>query len=289
MSGHNKWSQIKRKKGINDSAKGKIYTKISKQIIQAVKQNGSDDPESNFALKMAISSAREADMPMDNVKSAILKASDKSQKNTLESIVYEAYSYGNSSLLIECLTDNRNRTVANIREIIEKGGGGKLVPSNSILWKFAIVGYISLLSETKEEHEQYEKKLKSMSIRNIDTSNEKRKLQSGNHEFIDSFMLELLDVEGIIDIKEENVVDEDRGEDGVFSIDIYTLDKSLASIRKLIDEKYKFEIETSKLIYLANEQIHLEQVQVEKLQNLILSLEEDDDVISCYTDVSNIW
>jgi len=121
MSGHSKWSTIKRKKGAADSKRGKLFSKLIKEITVAARLGGSD-PEGNPALRLAVSNARGANMPKDNILRAINKASDKDARNYSET-TFEGYANGGVGIFVECLTDNNQRTVANIRSYFNKYGG----------------------------------------------------------------------------------------------------------------------------------------------------------------------
>ncbi len=120
MSGHSKWSTIKRKKGALDAKRGKIFSRIVKEIQMAVKEGGAN-PEGNPRLRLAIQNAKGANMPKDNVERAINKASNEA--GNLQEVTYEGYAQGGIALFIECLTDNHQRTVSNIRAVYNKRGG----------------------------------------------------------------------------------------------------------------------------------------------------------------------
>ena len=122
MSGHNKWSTIKRKKGANDAARGKIFTKIAREIIVAVKAGG-PDPSNNSSLKDVIAKARSNNMPNDNINRTIKKAAGSGDTANYESITYEGYGPAGVALIVETLTDNRNRTAADVRAAFSKYGG----------------------------------------------------------------------------------------------------------------------------------------------------------------------
>ena len=122
MSGHNKWSTIKRKKGANDAARGKIFTKIASEIIVAVKAGG-PDPNNNSSLKDVIAKARSNNMPNDNINRTIKKAAGSGDTADYESITYEGYGPAGVALIVETLTDNRNRTAADVRAAFSKYGG----------------------------------------------------------------------------------------------------------------------------------------------------------------------
>mgnify|MGYP000912822577 CR=1 FL=1 len=122
MSGHNKWSTIKRKKGANDAARGKIFTKIAREIIVAVKAGG-PDPNNNSSLKDVIAKARSNNMPNDNINRTIKKAAGSGDTADYESITYEGYGPSGVAVIVETLTDNRNRTAADVRAAFSKYGG----------------------------------------------------------------------------------------------------------------------------------------------------------------------
>ena len=122
MSGHSKWSTIKRKKGALDAKRGKIFTKIIKEITISVREGGSMDPDANPRLRLAISNAKGANMPKDNIDRAIKKAGDKDGAN-YEETTYEGYGPNGIAIYVEASTDNLNRTVSNVRAIFSKYGG----------------------------------------------------------------------------------------------------------------------------------------------------------------------
>ena len=122
MSGHSKWSTIKRKKGANDAQRAKIFTKIAREIIVAVKAGG-PDPENNSRLKDIISKARSNNMPNDNINRTIKKAAGDTDGDNYESITYEGYGPNGVAVIVEALTDNRNRTAADVRHYFDKFGG----------------------------------------------------------------------------------------------------------------------------------------------------------------------
>lgn len=122
MSGHSKWSTIKRKKGANDAQRAKIFTKIAREILVAVKAGG-PDPDNNSSLKDAISKARAANMPNDNINRTINKAAGAGDGDNYESVTYEGYGPAGVAVIVNTLTDNRNRTAANVRHYFDKFGG----------------------------------------------------------------------------------------------------------------------------------------------------------------------
>lgn len=122
MSGHSKWSKIKRAKGAQDAKRGKIFTKLNKEITIAVKEGGNSDPDSNPRLRLAIQNAKGANMPKDNVERAIKKAAGEGGE-TYHETSYEGYAPGGIAIFVETMSDNLNRTVASVRSIFTKGGG----------------------------------------------------------------------------------------------------------------------------------------------------------------------
>ena len=148
MSGHSKWSTIKRKKGAADQKRSKIFSRIIKEISVAVKDGGAD-PDGNPRLRMALNNARGANMPKDNIQRALTKAKDA---EALNEITYEGYAPGGVAVFIECLTDNPQRTVASIRAIFNKRGGS-LSTSGSVAFMFERKGIIRVHKGTLDADE----------------------------------------------------------------------------------------------------------------------------------------
>jgi len=142
MSGHSKWSQIKRQKGANDVKRGAIFTKMGREIAVAARAGGGD-PDGNFRLRLAIEKARAANMPADTIKRAIEKATGGGDAVQYEEILYEGYGPGGVALLVEVATDNRNRSAAEVRSILSKAGG-QLAGSGAVAWQFEQRGVISV-------------------------------------------------------------------------------------------------------------------------------------------------
>lgn len=149
MSGHSKWSTIKRKKGANDTKRGKIFTRILKEISISIKEGGNADPEGNPRLRVAIANAKGANMPKDNINRAIKKASDKDSENYNE-VTYEGYGPGGIALFVEATTDNLKRTVANVRAIFSKYEGS-LGTNGSLEFLFDRKGVFTIPMEALAE------------------------------------------------------------------------------------------------------------------------------------------
>ncbi|MHB8458483.1 MAG: YebC/PmpR family DNA-binding transcriptional regulator [Candidatus Limnocylindrales bacterium] len=142
MSGHSKWSQIKRQKGVNDVKRGAVFTKVAREIAIAARAGGGD-PDGNFRLRLAIEKARSVNMPADNIKRAIERAAGAGESDQFEEIVYEGYGPGGVAILVEAATDNRNRTAAEVRSRFAKSGG-QLAASGAVAWQFEARGLITV-------------------------------------------------------------------------------------------------------------------------------------------------
>jgi YebC/PmpR family DNA-binding regulatory protein len=149
MSGHSKWATIKRAKGAKDAARGKLFSVIIKEITIAARQGGGD-PNGNPRLRLAIEKAKGANMPNDNVKRAIQRGSGELEGQAYEEITYEGYGPAGVALLVEVITDNKNRTVAEIRHIFSRNNGN-LGETGSVSWKFDRKGVISVPKTMSED------------------------------------------------------------------------------------------------------------------------------------------
>jgi len=142
MSGHSKWKTIKRQKGVTDAKRSQVFTKFGHEISVAARQGG-PDPESNPRLRLAIDRAREQNMPKDNIERAIKRATGEGAEAAIEEAVYEGYGPGGIAILVHALTDNRNRTVSEVRNAFAKAGGN-LGEAGSVSWLFDTRGVISI-------------------------------------------------------------------------------------------------------------------------------------------------
>ncbi|MFH1454280.1 MAG: YebC/PmpR family DNA-binding transcriptional regulator [Armatimonadota bacterium] len=154
MSGHSKWHNIREKKGKMDAKRGKMFTKIAKEIFMAVKEGGAD-PEVNYRLKIAIGKAKEVNMPADNIKRTIDKATGAGGAENYETIVYEGYGPNGVAIIIEVATDNRNRTAGEVRSLFSKYGGN-LGETGCVGWMFAQKGLITVDKTASEEEKLME-------------------------------------------------------------------------------------------------------------------------------------
>ena len=142
MSGHSKWNSIKHQKGVADARRGQLFTKLTREIIVAVREGGSN-PDTNFRLRLSVQKARDSNMPMDNIERSIKKGSGDLEGMTLTELVLEGYGPSGIAILVEALTDNRNRTIQDVRSTFTKHGGS-LGENGCVSWIFDAKGLISV-------------------------------------------------------------------------------------------------------------------------------------------------
>src|ERR1051326_8461842 len=152
MSGHSKWAQICRQKGVNDARRGQIFTRLGREIVVAVREGGGGDPAANFRLRMAVEHAREANMPMENIERSIKRAMGGGDGASIEEITYEGYGPAGTAVLVQVMTDNRNRTVAEIRNVFSRNGGN-LGENGCVNWLFEQKGVIEIPLEKLDPDE----------------------------------------------------------------------------------------------------------------------------------------
>src|SRR5579864_135489 len=151
MSGHSKWHNIKLKKGKVDAQRGQLFTKLSKEIIIAARA-GLPDPDANFRLKIAVTRARDANMPLDTIKRAIARASGEGKADNFEEVRYEGYGPHGTAVIVEAVTDNRNRTASEMRYVFSRNGGS-LGETGSVAWLFDECGLITVPMDGISEEE----------------------------------------------------------------------------------------------------------------------------------------
>lgn len=249
MAGHNKWSKIKRKKGVVDNKRSQIFTKISKSITLAASKG--TDPDMNFLLRLAISQAKEVNMPVDNIQKAIAKAAGDSSAANYTEALYEA-KFGEVGLIISAQTDNLNRTVAEIRFILETKFGGKLVSNGSVAWQFDYLGNLLIAPFKYQKSERFGKEGEFLPIN------------------INELEVWLLDITGLIDV--EQITEED----GVKLAATFDKDNFASAVKIIQEAGYKI-IETS-LEWMPKETIQLSAEKFEQLQSLLDALEETSDI-----------
>jgi len=154
MSGHSKWATTKRKKAVIDQKRGKAFTKIIKEITIAAREGGGD-PVGNPRLRLAVDNAKAVNMPADNIERAIKKATGELEGVTFHELMYEGYGPAGVAILVEVATDNKNRTVAEVRHLFSKGGGG-MGETGSVAWMFDKKGVVTLPRQDKTEDDMME-------------------------------------------------------------------------------------------------------------------------------------
>jgi YebC/PmpR family DNA-binding regulatory protein len=181
MSGHSKWATIKRKKGAADVRRGKIFSKLIREITMAAKEGGGD-PDLNVRLKNAVDKARASNMPMDNIDRAIKRATGAdADAAAWEEIMYEGYGPGSVAILVETLTDNKNRTAADVRHIFTRSGG-KLAGAGSVSYLFARKGLIQVSKEEVDEDRIYEAAIDA-GAENVEDGGEVYEVYTGYTDF----------------------------------------------------------------------------------------------------------
>ena len=150
MAGHSKWANIKHRKAATDAKRGKIYTKLAREIESAARQGGGDT-DTNYTLRLAVDKAKKMNMPNDNIERAIKRGTGELQGDKMEEVYYEGYGPNGVAMMFKCLTDNRNRTVGELRSTLRKGGGN-LAESGAVAWQFSNKGVITIaLADHDEE------------------------------------------------------------------------------------------------------------------------------------------
>ncbi len=255
MSGHSKWSTIKHKKALNDAKKGKVFSKLSTQITHAARKGGGD-PNMNPNLRLYIDKAKSAGFPIDRIEKAILKGTGEGADGVVyEEITYEGFGHGGIQILVDTLTDNKNRTVAELRKIFEEMGGN-LGDTGSVSWNFDVRGLIVLRCGHMKKSEKF----------------------GAEDEYIkedrEEVMFKLMDIDGVEDIKELDL-------DGVEGVVVYTQFSDLAKVRDSISE-LGYVIEEADIVKEPKVTKSLAGSDFERIQNGLEKLDDHDDV-------QNVW
>lgn len=234
MSGHSKWATIHRKKGLLDQQRGKVFQKLAKEIMVAAK-SGSPDPTQNAALRLVVDKAKAQNMPKDNIQKAIDKAQGSADGANYESVRYEGYGHGGVAFMVDCLTDNRNRTASQVRSSFTKAGGN-LGTDGSVSYMFERRGSIVIPADYDE----------------------------------DTMMMTALDAGATDFEKEEDTY-------------VITTDQStFSAVRDALEAAEVKEFLECELTYVATMEVSLDEEGVEKVNNLIDTLEDLDDVQDVY-------
>ncbi len=243
MSGHSKWATTKRRKSAVDARRSDLFTKLGNLISVAARQGG--DPAMNFSLRMAIDKARSFNMPKENIERAIKRGLGEGGGAALEEVIYEGFGPGKTAMMIECLTDNRNRTASEIKHLLEKHGGTFAGPG-SVAWMFEKKGCLSAFAKATAD-----------------------KLQINNLEELE---LRLIDF-GIEDIE---IIDDE--------VVIYTKPEELQKTKENL-EKAGVEVSSASIEYVAKEKKEISEEAAAGLEALINELDEHNDVKEYYLNI----
>ncbi len=258
MSGHSKWDTIKHKKALNDAKKGKSFSKVSAQITHAAKQGGGD-PNMNPTLRLYIDKAKAVGFSNDSIDKAIKKGTGEGGEGVIiEEISYEGFGPHDIQLIVDVLTDNKNRTVADLRQLFEQIGG-KMGDVGSVSWNFETKGYVEILCGHMEKSPKY---------------GEADKYVEDNPEEV---MLNIMDLDGVVDIHNFE-------EDGRNGLGIYTEYDSFGAVRDAINE-LGYVLQEAELIKEAKMFKKLEGSELEKANEAIERLEDNDDVQNVWSDL----
>lgn len=245
MSGHSKWAQIKRKKGVADVRRGQLFTKLGREIIVAVREGG-PDPDGNYRLRVAIDRAKREGMPMDNIQRAIDRAAGRTGEAAVEEVVYEGYAPNGVALVVVAATDNRNRAVAEVRNVLTRGGGS-LGETGCVSWLFDVKGYIAVDIPGEDAEEK----------------------QARGEELA----LQIMDVEGVEDVR----VSED-------TVDVYTDVADLGRVRARLAEM-GLSMSTVERTYLPKSTLSLGVKETVQVLRLIDRIEDLDDVQKTFSNL----
>jgi len=252
MSGHSKWSTIKHKKEANDAKRGKVFSKVSTQITYAARKGGGD-PNMNPSLRMYIEKAKSVSFPIGNIKKAIEKGTGEGDSGiVLEEASYEGFGPGGIAMIVDVLTDNKNRVVADLRNIFTDFGGN-LGEEGSVSWNFETKGLVIIKCGHMEKGEKY--------------GDEDRFVKEDREDV----MMKIMDIEGILDIEEE----------GKEELSIFTGFKDMTRVRDSIAEM-GYVLKDASIIKIAKVDKELEGEVYKKAIQAIDKLED-------YNDVQNIW
>ena len=240
MSGHNKWSKIKNKKGNEDAKRGKIFTKHARNITVAARQGG-DNPDYNPTLKAAIDKAKSDNMPNDNIDRAIKKATGEGASDNYQRVIYEGYGPEGVAVIVDCLTDNVQRTAPDVRHAFDKNGGN-LGTDGSVMFMFDQKGEILVNNEGKD---------------------------------FDKFMMDALEAGA------DDVIEEDEFFEALTSVESFN-----DAVSNL--EKAGYKIERSDISYIPQSEVEVDSQHHGKLEKLIDTLEDNDDVQEVYTNWNKI-
>lgn len=258
MSGHSKWSTIKHKKAANDAKKGKIFSKLSSQITQAAREGGGD-PFMNPTLRLYLDKAKSASFPIDRIEKAIAKGTGKGSNGIVyEEISYEGFGPKDVALIVDCITDNKNRIVSELRQLFEEVGG-HIGESGSVAWNFETKGLVVIKCGHMQKAEKFGQE--DIFVK----------------EDVEEVMMKVMDIPGVMDIKETEV-------EGVKALEIYSKYEDVIKVRNVI-LKLNYVLEEANIIKVPKMVKELSEEDMEKVYSAIERIEENDDVENVWSDV----
>jgi YebC/PmpR family DNA-binding regulatory protein len=251
MSGHSKWSTIKHKKAIQDAKKGKIFSKISTQITHAAREGGGD-PDMNPSLRMYVDKAKEVSFPQDKIEKAIQKGTGEGSEGvSFDSSTYEGFGPFGIQIMVDTLTDNKNRTLADLRKLFEDIGGN-MGTEGSVSWNFDIKGLIVIKCGHMEKAEKYGDDDKFVK------------------DDVEEVMLNIMEIEGVLDIDEVDL-------NGTKGLEIYTGYRDWGKVRDEVS-KLGYVLKEAGIVKEAKTLKELKGEELEKAREVLERLEEHDDV-----------
>ena len=260
MSGHSKWSTIRHKKAINDAKKGKVFSKLSTQITHAARQGGGDITM-NPTLRMYIDKAKSAGFPIDRIEKAISKGTGAGSDGvTFEEVSYEGFGPGGIQIVVDTLTDNKNRTVADLRKIFENFGG-TLAVEGSVSWNFDTKGLIVVKCGVMKKSEKYGED-------DIFVPRDREEV-----------MMDIMEIDGVMDIQE---VDLDNGIQG---LEVYTKYSDLTKVRDSITG-LGYVLDDAVIVKEPKITKSLSGKELDKANEAIETLEDNDDVQDVWSDLA---
>ncbi len=264
MSGHSHFSSIKHKKEITDKKRGKIFSKMAKLITVAAKEGGSD-PAANSKLRMVIEQAKKINMPKENIERAIKKGSGELESAKLEEVVFEAYGSGKIAIIIEGITDNKNRTLGEIKQILSQNEG-KLAGGGSVKWLFERKGAIIIDPQLQVEELKDKEKLEMEAI------------EAGAEDIYWHAAPE----EGPLRQGEDEASEPRQRRDDI--LDVYTKPEELEKVKKNLEEK-GIKIDSATLDWVPKEMVEVGEKEKESCQKLFEALDENDAVQDIYSNL----
>lgn len=260
MSGHSKWSTIRHKKAINDAKKGKAFSKLSTQITHAAKLGGGD-LSMNPNLRMYVDKARSAGFPIDRIEKAIAKGAGTGADGvSYEEVTYEGFGPGGIQIVVDTLTDNKNRTVVDMRQIFEKFGG-TLGSEGSVSWNFDTKGFLLVKCGVMQKSEKYGQEDIFVSVDR------------------EEVMMSIMDIDGVMDMQEVDL------ENNIQGLEVYTKYSDLAKVRDSISS-LGYVLDDAVIIKEPKITKKLEGSELEKANSAIELLEDNDDVQDVWSDLA---